>query len=345
MRVTKSRIQQIIKEELDRKLFEAPEDEKKSKKTKTKEKERSKSPLDKDDLANRSLAKASKKTAKKDDDEDAAPARGIPGYKAQRGNGPKLDQFRGADVAGSLDQMADHAQEGDFDQEFADGLERGLEADAELAGDVDYDPEPGRRRPLPPGFKDPAGDPVNRFQPNVPAVIDEPGLVHRPERDPKEVILEILMDEFVKPALGLGQHLLPAVWAELARLMQSNRMVFLDQFGGALNTIRDIENDWFSDLLGIYPDQPIKMAPAEGAEREMRSKIVRVLNKYYGAVLSAAENNRDNMVEPLMALRDQIGEEAFSQAFFEALSETRDIEDEAFGQLMGGARKLPGPRG
>jgi hypothetical protein len=254
------------------------------------------------------------------------------GFKGSRGSGPSLDSFRGASVADTLSAAASAGYEGDFENDFESALANAKE---------DETSEEFSQRPRwTPGTEE-TPEPVLRFQTNQPVRLDDPGLTGRARRfkDPKAAISKILMDEFVQPAMSLGMQLLPTVFGELGRLMRQNPQAFVRQFGAALNFLREIENEWFADLLGIQ-DIPPRMDPPVGEERDMHKAIINVLKKYFNAVLGVASENSDNMKELLDEVRADVGDEEFSKAFFGALSDTRDVEDQAFGQLMGGLRRL-----
>lgn len=68
-----------------------------------------------------------------------------------------------------------------------------------------------------------------------------------------------------------------------------------------------------------------------------------VLERYYKEVLKKAGKRSGTLKKKLSTIQNQAGIEEFQRAFFEVLSQTRDIEDVAFEQFMGLDRRLPAP--
>jgi len=177
------------------------------------------------------------------------------------------------------------------------------------------------------------------FQPTTPWHMGDPGLKRKDRRQVARDVEKILMDEFVAPAMGLGANVLPAVWAELGRLMRADLQGFMPAFQVALNAIRETENAWFAGLLGIgAPENRTANVPRE--VQATADRIRKILDMYYDAVLKEAGRNSENLVAKLQDVERMTDRETFEQGFFDAISKTRDIEDQAFAQFMGGPRRL-----
>jgi hypothetical protein len=110
-------------------------------------------------------------------------------------------------------------------------------------------------------------------------------------------------------------------------------------FQVALNMVRETENAWFSNLLGMATPEPISMNVTSDV-KATADRIRKVLDMYYEAVLREAAKNSDNMVRKLAAIEGSTTREEFEQGFFDAISKTRDVEDKAFAMFMGGPRRL-----
>ena len=187
--------------------------------------------------------------------------------------------------------------------------------------------------------QNPPGAGQRYFQPNLPWDQGRPGLNRINRRQVATQVEKVLMDEFVAPAMGLGANVLPAVWAELGRLMQTDPQGFMPAFQVALNMVRETENAWFSNLLGMATPEPISMNVTSDV-KATADRIRKVLDMYYEAVLREAAKNSDNMVRKLAAIEGSTTREEFEQGFFDAISKTRDVEDKAFAMFMGGPRRL-----
>jgi len=161
----------------------------------------------------------------------------------------------------------------------------------------------------------------------------------------KAEAMSILMDEMYAPAMHVGQRLLPSVFAELGRMAAQDQEMFKRTFAASLAKIREVENAWFAGILGESPPQPGQMPSGDEKEHQMLDKMLHVLDRYFSTVLKSAAKNAHNLLKRTEDLKKRIGDEEFKQAFFEALAETRDVEDQAFKQFLGGMRGLPAGRG
>ena len=139
------------------------------------------------------------------------------------------------------------------------------------------------------------------------------------------------MDEFVTPAMGVGMTVLPTVWNEIKRLAREPG--FEDAFHIALNGIRADEDVFFQNLLKM--DLGAKQAPAPESSRELVERLRTVLSKYYNLVLDEAGKNSENLLRKLYSIRSKYTDDAFRAGFVKALQSSRDVEDQAFGQVLG----------
>jgi len=240
--------------------------------------------------------------------------------------GVTLDQFKGATPESILNALdsSDVDDDFDFDQAFDDALaNRTKQKHKGVVGNAPED-EPGI---------DPPPETKQKYFP----VRDLAGKKNRIQV--KIAVSKVLMEEFVAPAMSVGMRILPLVWAELGRLMKSDPRAFISNFQIALNMIRATEDGWFANLLGLTPQ--VNYAQAQQENAPMAERIRDVLSKYYDAVLKEAARNSENLVTLLMEIENTSqSREVFEQGFFDALSETRDVEDQAFGQFLGGPAKL-----
>jgi hypothetical protein len=236
-------------------------------------------------------------------------------------------------------QSADVPDDFSFEEKFKKGLEQPR---VRAGGAAAQDPARAQRRGrggAPEAPNEPK-EPKNKFfQPTTPVHMGEPGLKRKDRSWVAKQVEKILMDEFVSPAMGLGMNILPSVWVELNRLMKSDPRGFMPAFQVALNSVRETENAWFAYLLGIgAPEHTTANVPRE--VQATADRIREILNMYYEAVLEEAGRNSDNLIEKLEKVESMTDRETFEQGFFDAISKTRDIEDQAFGQFMGGPRRL-----
>ena len=263
---------------------------------------------------------------------------GLPGARQGMGarpgapvrGGVTLDDMSGITDTDIMDMLSsiDTPQNFNFESEFQKGLEQGVVRGRLRAG------RQGRYEGDDEGENPPGNpDPPQKYFP----VYDLAGKLTREEVAEKSI--KALMDEFVAPAMALGQRVLPTVWAELSRLMKKDMRGFMTAFQVSLNMIRETENTWFSKLLGIAPPPPQNMnVPAETMEMAMRIKSV--LDIYYNAVLQEAAKNQENLINELQAIEAMTDRTTFELGFFDALSQTRDVEDKAFATFMGGPARL-----
>lgn len=254
--------------------------------------------------------------------------------------GIDLSDYEGFTASEILDILQSVATPDDFsfEQEFEKGLQQPrASARPGPAATTSYStaraPTPGQDMP---------GEPRPRmkaFQPNVLTHPGEPGMVLKNRRQVAREIEKVLMDEFVAPAMGVGMNVLPTVWMELGRLMKQDPAGFMQAFQVALNGIRQNENEWFAGLLGDISLPNVAMN-VSAEIRPLSDRITKVLSMYYDAVLKEAGRNSPNMIARLQEIEDSTTREDFEKGFFDALSKTRDIEDQAFAQFMGGPARL-----
>jgi len=250
--------------------------------------------------------------------------------------GVDLSSFEGMDVEGLLSSMG---IDPDFD--FESEFERGMSRDPVRAGQPGVGVEPAVEHEA--GFPREDEPTPLRFQPSQPYYRGEEGVVSKDfkSRDEvKQAVLKTLMDEFVAPAMSVGMNILPAVWSELGRLMRADPDGFRAGFQIALNQIRDMENQWFAKLLS-FSGHPQAQMNVPDEQQETVERIRMVLERYYDAVLREAGRNSGNLSRSLSRIRGSTDEMTFEEGFFDALSDTRDVEDQAFLQFMGGPRRLP----
>lgn len=241
--------------------------------------------------------------------------------------GPDVDNFRG----GQFDIEPEDAPEGfDFDAAFQDALQMGVAARGMHWQENDTNI----------GIETPT---QHSFPTNAPAPVGHGRAVERPRRyaTNKAEAMSILMDEIYAPGMQLGRQLLPAVYAELQRLMMQDERIFKKTFAAALAKIREVENAWFAGILGETPTQPGQLPSGDPAEHEMLDRLLYVMDKYFTAVFKRASRNAGNLIDRMEKMKARIGTEAFKKAFQDALIETRNIEDQAFAQFLGGMYRLP----
>lgn len=276
--------------------------------------------LDDLDLDDASLATTpSPESSAVDDDSPAA-----------RGSGGSFD-----DILGGIDSFLDDilggpAPEGSFEDEFSAAASRAQKNKARFqrAPTVDDDLDPYD------DIEDFVGTPTpttKRFQTSQPSYAGEPGLKQKSSADPSGAIERVMMDEFVTPAMAVGQTVLPAVWNEIKRL--SKESGFEDAFHIALNGIRTDEDMFFQNLLKL--DLGAKKAPPPAESRESVERLRTVLSRYYNLVLDEAGKNSENLLRKLQSIRSRHTDEAFRTGFIKAIQKSRDLEDEAFGQFLG----------
>lgn len=309
-------------------VVEAKEDEKKQS-TKAKDKESSReygmpraaAPITKKEKEEKKANKSDYDDLLSSDEED--PDAGQPISR----KGPSFDSFKST---GNFSVTPhDPGPNFDFDAEFDAAFKMGNAA----RGDFDDDISPT------------IGDEVKTptMLPNQSlARIDPQGLA-RPMNyhSAKQEAMSILMDEIYAPGMQVGQRLLPAVFAELGRMANQDEALFKRTFAAGLDRIREVENAWFAGVLGSYPQQAQHMHPSDPKEQEMLNKMMHVLNKYFSAVMKSASKNALNLVQRTNNMKAKFGEEGFKKGFFDALSETRDLEDRLFAQHLGGMKRLP----
>lgn len=250
---------------------------------------------------------------------------------AVRGSGGSFDDILGQDLDSFLDDiLGGEAPEGNFEDEFSAAAARAQKNKSKYqsAPTVDNDLDPYD------DIEDLVGNPTTttkRFQTSQPSYAGEPGLKQKSSGDPSAAIERVLMDEFVTPAMAVGQTVLPAVWNEIKRLAREPG--FEDAFHIALNGIRSDEDMFFQNLLSV--DLGAKQAPAPEESRALVERLREVLSRYYNLVLDEAGKNSENLLRQLHAIRIKYTDDAFRAGFVKALQKSRDIEDQAFGQVLG----------
>jgi len=276
--------------------------------------------LDDLDLDDASLATTSSPDSSMTDDDSPA----------VRGSGGSFD-----DILGSLDSFVDDilsgpAPEGDFEDEFSVAAARAQKNKARFQGapavDNDLDPYDDVKDR---NFRDTPT--TKRFQTSQPSYAGEPGLKQKSSGDPSGAIERVMMDEFVTPAMAVGQTVLPTVWNEIRRLAREPG--FEDAFHIALNGIRTDEDMFFQNLLKV--DLGAKQMPPPAESRELVERLRSVLSRYYNLVLDEAGKNSENLLGKLQAIRNKHTDEAFRTGFMKAIQKSRDLEDKAFGQFLG----------
>lgn len=248
-----------------------------------------------------------------------------------RGRGGSFDDFLGQDLDSFLDDiLGGPAPGGNFEDEFAAAAANAQKNKARFRGapavDDDLDPYDDVE-----DFVGTPTDTTKRFQTNQPSYGGEPGLKQKSSGDPSAEIERVLMDEFVTPAMGVGMTVLPTVWNEIKRLAREPG--FEDAFHIALNGIRADEDVFFQNLLKM--DLGAKQAPAPESSRELVERLRTVLSKYYNLVLDEAGKNSENLLRKLYSIRSKYTDDAFRAGFVKALQSSRDVEDQAFGQVLG----------
>ena len=253
---------------------------------------------------------------------------------AVRGSGGSFDDILGQDLDSFLDDiLSGPAPEGNFEDEFSAAAARAQKNKARFqsrtgpAVDNDLDPYDDIED-LSVGEPSPT---TKRFQTNQPTYDGEPGLKQKSSGDPSAAIERVLMDEFVTPAMAVGQTVLPSVWNEIRRLAREPG--FEDAFHIALNGIRTDEDIFFQNLLKL--DLGAKHAPAPEDSRALVERLRTVLSRYYNLVLDEAGKNSDNLLRKLYSIRSKYTDEAFRTGFMKAIQKSRDLEDQAFGHYLG----------
>ena len=253
------------------------------------------------------------------------------GSPAIRGSGGSFDNILGQDMDSFLDDiLSGPAPEGNFEDEFSAAAARAQKSKTNFytssARDNDLDPYDD--------IEDFVGTPkpsFKRFQTNQPYHRGEPGLKQKSSGDPSRAIEKVMMDEFVTPAMAVGQTVLPSVWNEIKRL--SREPGFEDAFHIALNGIRSDEDVFFQNLLKV--DLGAKHMPPAEESRELVERLRAVLSRYYNLVLDEAGKNKENLFSRLQSIRGKHTDEAFRTGFVKAIQKSRDLEDKAFGQVLG----------
>ncbi len=300
-------------------------------KTKTKTDQRVKDILDQelDDLFNQPLSQV------RPEPRAGREARGAPRAAPVRGTTKLADvsSITDDDIEALLSGM-DTPEGFDFESEFEKGIAQGpmqgrqtVGRAAPFPGEGEGEEEDvGQGVPQPP-------PPKQKFFPTY----DIAGSLSREEV--ARLVEETLMAEFVSPAMALGARVLPQVWMELSRLMKTDMRGFMAGFQVALNSIRETENEWFANLLGFMPAGPAPVnVPAE--VKPTADRIRKVLDVYYDAVLKEAARNSENLVSALESIEARTDRKTFELGFFDALSKTRDVEDQAFMKFLGGPARL-----
>jgi len=264
-------------------------------------------------------------------------ARGAPGAPPVRGT-TKLADMSGITDKDIMDMLSStETPVGfDFESEFERGVAQGPVRAPQRGRRPDGRPAPGFGQGITPdddeGLEDPPPPPQKYFP-----VYDIAGKLTR--KQVAEEVEKVLMAEFVSPAMALGARVLPQVWMELSRLMRADMRGFIAGFQVALNSIRETENEWFAKLLGFMPAAPPPVnVPAE--VKATADRIRKVLDVYYDAVLREASKNSDNLIAELQSVEARTDRQTFELGFFDAMSKTRDVEDQAFAQFMGGPARL-----
>jgi hypothetical protein len=255
-----------------------------------------------------------------------------------RGKGGSFEDFSGQDLDSFLDDMlGGPAPEGNFEDEFSAAAARAQKNKARFQSSPTFDDE------LDPydDIEDFDGTPTpttKRFQTSQPSYAGEPGLSQKSSRDPSRAIERVMMDEFVTPAMAVGQTVLPTVWSKIKRL--ARKPGFEDAFHIALNGVRTDEDMFFQNLLKV--DLGANQMPPPAESRELVEQLRTVLSRYYNLVLDEAGKNSDNLLRKLQSIRNRHTDEAFRTGFKKAIQKSRDLEDEAFGQFLGSTvgRKL-----
>jgi len=280
--------------------------------------------LDDLDLDDASLATTSSPDSSTADDDSPA----------VRGTGGSFDDILGQDLDSFLDDvLSGPAPEGNFEDEFSAAAARAQKNKARFqrASAVDDDLDPYDDIEDFVGTPMPKAPTTKKFQTSQPSYAGEPGLKQKSSGDPSGAIERVMMDEFVTPAMAVGQTVLPTVWNEIKRLAREPG--FEDAFHIALNGIRTDEDIFFQNLLKL--DLGAKQAPAPAESRELVERLRTVLSRYYNLVLDEAGKNSENLLGKLQAIRNKYTDEAFRTGFMKAIQKSRDLEDKAFGQFLG----------
>ncbi len=263
-------------------------------------------------------------------DDDLPPVRGLGGSFDDILRGDDLKSF----VAGIL---RGPAPEGNFKDEFSAAAARAQKNKARFQGapavdnDLDlYDDVPD--------FVGTQTPPTKRFQTSQPSYAGEPGLKQKSSGDPSAEIERVLMDEFVTPAMAVGQTVLHTVWDEIKRLAKEPG--FEDAFHIALNGIRNDENIFFQNLLKV--DLSAKQMPAPAESKTLVGDLRNVLSQYYNLVIGEAQKNK-HLLRKMYSIRNRYTDEAFRKGFAKAIQKSRAKEDLVFGQFLGSSvdEKLP----
>jgi hypothetical protein len=251
---------------------------------------------------------------------------------AVRGSGGSFDDILGQDLDSFLDDvLSGPAPEGNFEDEFSAAAARAQKNKARFQGASAVDDDLDPYDDIEDFVGTPKTPPTKKFQTSQPSYAGDPGLKQKSSGDPSGAIERVMMDEFVTPAMAVGQTVLPTVWNEIRRLAREPG--FEDAFHIALNGIRTDEDMFFQNLLKL--DLGAKQAPAPAESRELVERLRTVLSRYYNLVLDEAGKNSENLLGKLQAIRNNHTDEAFRSGFMKAIQKSRDLEDKAFGQFLG----------
>jgi hypothetical protein len=278
--------------------------------------------LDDLDLDDASLATTSSSDSSTTDDDSPA-VRGLGGSFA--------DPFAGLGDLNSFvaDILSGPAPEGSFEDEFSAAAARAQKNKARFRGapavDDDLDPYDDIE-----DFGETPTPTTKRFQTSQPSYAGEPGLKQKSSGDPSAEIERVLMDEFVTPAMAVGQTVLPAVWDEIRR--RAKTPGFEDAFHIALNGIRNDENIFFQNLLKV--DLGAKQMPAPAESKTLVGVLRNVLSQYFNLVIDEARKNK-YLLRKMYSIRNRYTDEAFRKGFAKAIQKSRTAEDQVFGQVLG----------
>ncbi len=250
-----------------------------------------------------------------------------------RGSGGSFDDILGQDLDSFLDDiLGGPTPEGNFEDEFSAAAAQAQKNKARFrtGAVVDDDLDPyDDLEDLDPSLRDTPT--TKKFQTSQPSYAGEPGLKQKSSGDPSAAIERVMMDEFVTPAMSVGQTVLPTVWNEIRRLAREPG--FEDAFHIALNGIRTDEDMFFQNLLKV--DLGAKHVPPPEESRELVERLRTVLSRYYNLVLDEAGKNSENLLRKFYRIRSEYTDEAFRTGFMKAIQKSRDLEDKAFGQVLG----------
>jgi len=266
------------------------------------------------DLDNTSLTTTSPEDEDPTDpmQDDSAPVRGK-GGSFDKLSGPSLD-----------DMLRGPAPEGNFEDAFSAAAARAQANKARFQRDSavdDIEDFTATSTPTPT---------TKKFQTSQPSYAGEPGLKQKSPGDPSTEIERVLVDEFVTPAMAVGQTVLPTVWNKIRRLAREPG--FEDAFHIALNGIRNDENIFFQNLLNV--DLSAKQMPAPAESRDLVQELRSVLSQYFNLVIGEAKKNK-YLLRKMYSIRNRYTDEAFKSGFMKAIQKSRAKEDQIFGQFLG----------